>query len=155
MYIFSIWDLKYLRVYFIDSLINYFLTIVDIVSEYSTKHMSNGFHNKNTANGSPNNINLYQSRSYSDGSDRDDQEDDESQSYYNENDEDQSVPRITVQNKCYRLDKLNPCLITQMNDAEKEFYIQVCRQLYTEIYEIWTWRQHVCLFVEQLYIFYQ
>jgi len=108
----------------------------DIVSEYSTKHMSNGFHNKNTANGSPNNINLYQSRSYSDGSDRDDQEDDESQSYYNENDEDQSVPRITVQNKCYRLDKLNPCLITQMNDAEKEFYIQVCRQLYTEIYEI-------------------
>jgi hypothetical protein len=82
-------------------------------------------------------MNLYHSKSYSDGSDRDDQEDDESQSYYNEDEEeDLCVPRITVQNKYYRLDKLNPKLINQMNDLEKEFYINVCRQLYTEIYEI-------------------
>lgn len=46
------------------------------------------------------------------------------------------VPRVTVQNRNYRLDKLNPYLINQMNDIEKEFYINVCRQLYTEIYEI-------------------
>jgi len=104
----------------------------DIVSDFSNKH--NGFH---TSASTPNNMNLYHSKSYSDGSDRDDQEDDESQSYYNEDEEeDLCVPRITVQNKFYRLDKLNPKLINQMNDLEKEFYINVCRQLYTEIYEI-------------------
>lgn len=95
---------------------------------------NNGF--QTTNNHSPNNINLYHSKSYSDGSDRDDQEDDESNSYYNDDDEELNVPRITVQDKYYRLDKLNPYLINQMNDTEKDFYINVCRQLYTEIYEM-------------------
>jgi len=84
---------------------------------------------------SPNNINLYHSKSYSDGSDRDDQ-DDESNSYYADDDNDLSTPRVTVQNKYHRLDKLNPHLINLMNEQEKDFYISICRQLYTEIYEI-------------------
>ena len=96
--------------------------------------MTNGFHK--TSNHSPNNMNLYHSKSYSDGSDRDEPEDDESNSYFNDDEEEPQVPRITVKNRSYRLDKLNPYLINQMNETEKEFYINVCRQLYTEIYEI-------------------
>ena len=46
------------------------------------------------------------------------------------------LPRVTVQNKLYRLDKLNPYLIQLMLDKEKEHYINVCRQLYTDVYEI-------------------
>jgi len=99
--------------------------------------LNNGYQNGSSGSYPPNNTNLYHQKSYSDGSDRDEQEDDESMnSYYNENDEDLSMPRVTVQNKYYRLDRLNPSLINQMNDAEKEFYINICRQLYTEIYEI-------------------
>lgn len=93
-------------------------------------------------------------KSYSDGSDRElDEQDDESNSYYTENsntnlnsndessinnelDYDPYVPLVSVQNKCYRLDKLNAYLINLMNDSEKERYIDICRQLYTEIYEI-------------------
>ena len=111
---------------------------LEIVSEATNGNSvlhQNGFHK--TTNHSPNNIKLYHSKSYSDGSDRDDPEDDESNSYFGNDDEDDiSVPRVTVQNRNYRLDKLSPYLINQMNDAEKEFYINVCRQLYTEIYEI-------------------
>lgn len=104
----------------------------EIISE--SKQMTNGFHK--TSNHSPNNMNLYHSKSYSDGSDRDEPEDDESNSYFNDDEEEPQVPRITVKNRSYRLDKLNPYLINQMNETEKEFYINVCRQLYTEIYEI-------------------
>jgi len=94
-------------------------------------------------------------KSYSDGSDRElDEQDDESNSYYtdnsntilNDNDESSSnnndmdyetyVPLVSVQSKFYRLDKLNTYLINLMNDSEKEHYIDICRQLYTEIYEI-------------------
>jgi transcription initiation factor IIE alpha subunit len=93
-------------------------------------------------------------KSYSDGSDRElDEQDDESNSYYtdnsntnlNDNDEssnnneldyDPYVPVVSVQSKFYRLDKLNTYLINLMNDSEKERYIDICRQLYTEIYEI-------------------
>jgi transcription initiation factor TFIIE subunit alpha len=98
--------------------------------------LHNGFHIINK-NHSPNNMNLYHSKSYSDGSDRDDQDDESNSMCYNDmDDEDLSTPRVTVQNKHVRLDKLNAFLIKQMNETEKEFYINVCRQLYTEIYEI-------------------
>jgi transcription initiation factor TFIIE subunit alpha len=103
-----------------------------------------------------NNGTLLSYKSYSDGSDRElDEQDDESNSYYtdnnsntmniNDNDEssnnneldyDPYVPIVSVQNKCYRLDKLNTYLINLMNESEKEHYIDICRQLYTEIYEI-------------------
>jgi hypothetical protein len=114
---------------------------IDVTSKQGLSKLNNGYHNGNGGgNGGgypPNNTNLYHQKSYSDGSDRDEQEDEESiNSYYNENDEDLTMPRVTVQNKYYRLDRLNQSLINQMNDAEKEFYINICRQLYTEIYEI-------------------
>lgn len=103
-----------------------------------------------------NNGNLISYKSYSDGSDRElDEQDDESNSFYtdnnsntmniNDNDEssnnneleyDPYVPIVSVQSKCYRLDKLNTYLINLMNESEKENYINICRQLYTEIYEI-------------------
>lgn len=105
-----------------------------------------------------NNGTLLSYKSYSDGSDREmDEQDDESNSYYtdnnsntmnlNDNDESSSnnndqmdydpyVPIVSVQSKCYRLDKLNTYLINSMNPSEKERYIDICRQLYTEIYEI-------------------
>lgn len=109
--------------------------VSDMIPNKNGHNHNHGFHK--TTNHSPNNINLYHSKSYSDGSDRDDPEDDESNSYFEtEDDSDMCVPRVTVQNRNYRLDKLNPYLINQMNDTEKEFYINVCRQLYTEIYEI-------------------
>lgn len=101
----------------------------DIVGETKSSHkQTNGFHTNHSTN------NSYHSKSYSDGSD--DQEDDESNSYYKENEDESCVLRVTVQNKYHRLDKLSPYLINLMNEAEKEFYINICRQLYTEIYEI-------------------
>lgn len=99
-----------------------------------SKQLPNGFYKTNI--NSSNNVNFYHSKSYSDGSDRDDPEEEESNSYYNDDNTEPLIPRITVKNRSYRLDKLNTCLINQMNDTEKEFYINVCRQLYTEIYEI-------------------
>lgn len=84
-------------------------------------------------------------RNNSDGSDRDtlDSEDtfysddlDSSNSLDNENDDDSMLPRLTVKNKYVRLDRITPKLINLMNEVEKENYINICRQLYTEIYEI-------------------
>jgi predicted nucleic-acid-binding Zn-ribbon protein len=46
------------------------------------------------------------------------------------------LPRINVRNKSVPLDKITPFMINMMNIDEKNFYIEVCRQLYTEIYEI-------------------
>ena len=53
-----------------------------------------------------------------------------------ENEEEQQIPRITVQNKSYRLDRINPYLVNLMNEKDKEMYVNICRQLYTEIYEL-------------------
>ena len=50
--------------------------------------------------------------------------------------EDQFIPRVCVQNRPIRFDRITPKLISLMSDVEKEDYIDVCKQLYTEIYEI-------------------
>jgi hypothetical protein len=49
---------------------------------------------------------------------------------------DQFIPRLTVQNRTVRLDRITPDAINKMTSLEKENYINICRQLYTEIYEI-------------------
>ena len=46
------------------------------------------------------------------------------------------IPKISIRNKLFRLDRITPKLINLMNDNEKEKYITICRQLYSEIYEI-------------------
>ena len=46
------------------------------------------------------------------------------------------IPKVKVQDRLYRFDKINTKLIKLMNDEERELYISVCRQLYTEMYEI-------------------
>ena len=46
------------------------------------------------------------------------------------------MPLVTVQTKPVRLDRVTPKLINMMSEPEKDYYINVCRQLYTELYEI-------------------
>lgn len=46
------------------------------------------------------------------------------------------IPRVSVQNRSIRFDRITPKLIGLMSGQEKENYINLCRQLYTEIYEI-------------------
>lgn len=46
------------------------------------------------------------------------------------------MPLVTVQSKQVRLDRVTPKLINMMSEPEKDYYINVCRQLYTELYEI-------------------
>lgn len=46
------------------------------------------------------------------------------------------MPLVTVQSKPVRLDRVTPKLINMMSEPEKDYYINVCRQLYTELYEI-------------------
>ena len=58
------------------------------------------------------------------------------------NDEDDTynsafMPKISIRNKLFRLDLVTPKLINCMNDSEKENYITICRQLYSEIYDTW------------------
>ena len=80
---------------------------------------------------------LYHQKSYSDGaSDR--EADSLDEEFFDENnmDQEQFVPRVTVQNIIYRLDKLNQNLISKMSDQEKNHYIDICRQLYSTIYEL-------------------
>lgn len=60
-----------------------------------------------------------------------------------ENDEEQDevdglencLPEVYVQNKPVRFDCITAKLIGQMSDLEKENYINICRELYTEIYD--------------------
>jgi transcription initiation factor TFIIE subunit alpha len=54
----------------------------------------------------------------------------------NKNNVTQFIPRVTVRQKLFRLDRITPKLISLMNEHEKESYINICRQLYSEIYEI-------------------
>jgi len=87
-------------------------------------------------------------KSFSDGSDREMDEDlDEDGSimsndtlmnddYDDEELNDDPMLQVKVQNKSYRLDRITPRLIKQMNENEKEHYINICRELYTEIYEM-------------------
>lgn len=62
--------------------------------------------------------------------------------YLHENDDgggdfdDSLIPRVSVQNRLIRFDLITPKLINLMNQNEKDDYINICKQLYTEIYEI-------------------
>lgn len=47
-----------------------------------------------------------------------------------------NIPLVSVQNKFMPFDRVTPKLINMMNETEKETYIDICRRLYTEIYEI-------------------
>lgn len=49
---------------------------------------------------------------------------------------DQFIPRVSVQNRPIRFDRVTPKLISMMSQSEKDDYIDICKQLYTEIYEI-------------------
>lgn len=90
-------------------------------------------------------------RSHSDGSENSDEydedyeyfEDSASQTHQHhhqqhsmDQNEDMYIPRVYVRNKPIRFDRITPKLINLMNDHEKDSYINICRQLYTEIYEI-------------------
>ena len=97
-------------------------------------------------------------KSYSDGSDRDEYLDPASGSTGDYDDDQASssvgsslgssahgvdstiesdfMPLVSVQSKAVRLDRVSPKLISMMTDSEKDYYINVCRQLYTELYEI-------------------
>lgn len=46
-----------------------------------------------------------------------------------------SMPIVVVQSKPMRLDRVSPKFINMMTDKEKDYYINVCRHLYTELYE--------------------
>jgi hypothetical protein len=95
-------------------------------------------------------------RNNSDGSDRDDVDAEIENMFYSDgfdstnsestystnvtNDEDDTynstfMPKISIRNKLFRLDLVTPKLINCMNDSEKENYINICRQLYSEIYD--------------------
>ena len=76
---------------------------------------------------------------YSDGFDSTNSESTYSSSNVNPNEDDlndSNIPRVTVKNRLFRLDRITPKLINLMNDSEKENYINICRQLYSEIYDI-------------------
>ncbi|CAF0755991.1 unnamed protein product [Brachionus calyciflorus] len=101
--------------------------------ESDDRPLRNGFYNSGSMR-----------RNHSDGSENSDEYDDD----YEENEdlsftssssdpnEDLLIPRILVKNKPIRFDRITPKLINHMTELEKENYIQICRQLYTEIYEI-------------------
>ncbi len=91
-------------------------------------------------------------RNHSDGSDRDNDFDEDysddlesntgkSSSHDDEHlfdldDDDLVMPRVFIQNKPIALDKITPKLINLMNESEKDNYINICRELYSVIYEI-------------------
>jgi hypothetical protein len=50
--------------------------------------------------------------------------------------DDTLIPRVKFQNSRIRFDRITPKMISHMTDEEKNSYINVCRQLYTDIYEI-------------------
>lgn len=84
-------------------------------------------------------------RNHSDGSENSDEydedyEDEENRDQMNSSsvdpNEDILIPRVLVRNKPIRFDRITPDLINQMNEPEKQKYIEVCQKLYTEIYEI-------------------
>lgn len=50
---------------------------------------------------------------------------------------DEYIPRVLVGNKPIRFDMVTHEMIqNQMSQSEKEFYIDVCRKLYNEVYEL-------------------
>jgi hypothetical protein len=69
----------------------------------------------------------------------------EIEAYYDDNsnennddtdDADLNMPLISVQKKPIRIDRITPKLINLMNEEEKDAYINICRQLYSEVYEV-------------------
>ena len=50
--------------------------------------------------------------------------------------DDHVVPRVPVRNKYVRLDRVTPRIIKMMSEREKDCYINMCRELYSVIYEI-------------------
>ncbi len=94
-------------------------------------------------------------RNNSDGSDRDERDTELDNIFYSDgfdstnsesysanipNDDNDSrssvlMPKIYIRNKLFRLDLVTPKLINFMNEYEKETYINICRQLYSEIYD--------------------
>lgn len=49
--------------------------------------------------------------------------------------EDEYIPRVYVQSRPIRFDRVTPRLIKLMSVDERDDYINICKQLYTEIYE--------------------
>ena len=110
---------------------------------HSSSYTTNGYNGHKTSSSSF-------KRNYSDGSDNsdeyyedDDDEEDADETYgasyannFSANGDEYTVPRVTVQNKSLPFDRITPKHISLMSEKEKEAYINICRQLYTEIYEI-------------------
>lgn len=49
--------------------------------------------------------------------------------------DDEYIPRVYVQSRPIRFDRVTPRLIKLMSVDERDDYINICKQLYTEIYE--------------------
>jgi hypothetical protein len=50
--------------------------------------------------------------------------------------DDHIIPRVPLRNTYVRLDRVTPRIIKMMNEREKDCYINMCRDLYSVIYEI-------------------
>lgn len=102
-------------------------------------HVSSVYFKRNHSDGSG-------SENGSDGytSGADDTESDNSSIYVNNNNnvvpdddqDDEYIPRVYVQSRPIRFDRISPRHIKQMTQSERDDYINICKQLYTEIYEI-------------------
>lgn len=81
-------------------------------------------------------------RNHSDGSENSDEYDEDYEeeqanlSLLVDPNEDLLVPRVLVRNRPVRFDRVSPKLINQMNEQEKENYIELCQKLYMEIYDV-------------------